>query len=433
MRRSQRCWRCAGGIGPMKRLRGWNPFYMGKSRSLSYIETKDEGGKQDPMKKRLLYVVNDPRYFVTHRLPLAHRVVEEGYEVHIALPFETAALPASKDLELITSNQIKAHNIPLSRSGTNPYNEIKTIIHLNRIIREIQPDVIHGITIKAVLYSGILSLNRKQTAAVFAIPGLGHVFIANGLKAKLIRFLASNWYRLVFRNSRAIAIFQNEFDSEYFVRNRYLKSEQIILIPGCGVDIEKFHPSPKEPSEPIVVMLPARLQVDKGVQDFVDAAAILKNKGLQVRMVLVGYADFDRPGGVTEEQLKRWQNEYSVEWWGHSTNMPATLQKAHIICLPSHGGEGFPKVLIEAAACGLPIVTTNIPGCRDSVRKNQTALIVEPKNPIQLADALETFITAPELRARFGAAGRELVKQHYTEPMFINRSLEVYKRVLQLT
>ncbi len=380
-----------------------------------------------PTQPRLLFLVNDAHYFVTHRAPLAKAAVEAGYDVHVAVPFTIDTVENKPALEVIGQTGAQMHNWDMHRSDTALLGEIRALYGAWRLIAEIAPDLLHCVTIKPVLYGGGIARLRRRPA-IFAISGLGHIFIAEGIKARLIRLVISLGYRLALGNRLSRTIFQNEDDRTLFYKLNLVPDDQTVLIPGCGVDIDKFHPAPSPPEGVTTIILPARLQREKGVHEFVAAAEILAKRGIKARMALVGYADFDRPGGIDRAQLEQWCSHEMVEWWGHSTDMPATFRKAHIACLPSYR-EGFPKVLVEAAACGLPIVTTDVPGCRDSVRAGETALLVPVRDAQALADALEELIADAEQRQTMGKAGRKLVETHYSEAQFIARSLALYEEV----
>ena len=380
-----------------------------------------------PTQPRLLFLVNDAHYFVTHRAPLAKAAVEAGYDVHVAVPFTIDTVENKPALEVIRQTGAQMHNWDMHRSDTALLGEIRALYGAWRLIAEIAPDLLHCVTIKPVLYGGGIARLRRRPA-IFAISGLGHIFIAEGIKARLIRLVISLGYRLALGNRLSRTIFQNEDDRTLFYKLNLVPDDQTVLIPGCGVDIDKFHPAPSPPEGVTTIILPARLQREKGVHEFVAAAEILAKRGIKARMALVGYADFDRPGGIDRAQLEQWCSHEMVEWWGHSTDMPATFRKAHIACLPSYR-EGFPKVLVEAAACGLPIVTTDVPGCRDSVRAGETALLVPVRDAQALADALEELIADAKQRQTMGKAGRKLVETHYSEAQFIARSLALYEEV----
>ncbi len=378
--------------------------------------------------RRLLFLVNDASFFVTHRLPLARAAILAGYDAHVALPFAAAAVENQGDLDIIRAAGATLHDLPMHRAGMNILHELSLMARLWRLLLRLRPDILHCITIKPVLYGGAIARLLGIPLVIFAISGLGHIFIAQGARASLVRWLATLAYRFALRNPHGVAIFQNTDDRGLFLARGLLPQQQAVLIPGVGVDTRQFHPAATPPPEPLVALLPARLQHEKGVREFVEAARLLKARGYSVRMALAGYADFDRPGGIAEAELRRWRDYGEVEWWGHCTDMPDTLRRVHIICLPSYR-EGFSKVLIEAGATGLPVITTNVPGCRDAVRAGETAILVPPRDAHALADAIALLLDDAGLRARMGATGRELAVREYSVENFIAQSLALYDRL----
>jgi glycosyltransferase involved in cell wall biosynthesis len=377
--------------------------------------------------RRLLFLINDARFFVTHILPLARAAVAAGYDTHVALPFQGAALDMADALSAIRACGAHLHDLPLRRGGMAWRGEIAALCAIARLMAHLRPDILHAITIKPVLYGGLIARLLRTRRVIFFITGLGHVFIAQGFRASVRRRMVMSAYRMVLRYRRGMTVFENEEDRCLFTDAKLVQRDHTVLIRGCGVDSAVFHPATIAPPEPLVVLLPARLQNEKGVREFVAAAELLRNAGEKVRMAMVGYADFDRPGGVSEEELNGWCARGLVEWWGHSTTMPDTLRQVHIVCLPSYR-EGFPKTLIEAAAAGLPIVTCDVPGCRDAVRAGETALLVPPRNATALADAIACLIHDPEMRASMGVRGRDLAVKEHSLERFVNANLALYAR-----
>lgn len=376
--------------------------------------------------RRLLFLINDATFFVTHRLPLAAAAVKAGYDVHVALPFCAEALDNRRDLGAIRAAGATLHDLPMRRGGMHLLQEVMLMWRMWRLLARVMPDILHCITIKPVLYGGALARLMRISRVVFAIPGLGHIFVAQGLKVRIIRRLAMAVYGFVLNNARSVTIFQNEENRNLFLSAGIVAHRQTVLIPGVGVDTNEFYPAASPPPEPLVVLLPARLQQEKGVREFVAAARLLKSRGQVLRMVLAGYLETGRPGGISEAELRQWCGSGAIEWWGHRTAMPDTMREAHMVCLPSYGGEGFPKVLIEAGACGLPVVTTDVPGCRDAVLAGETAILVPPYDAVALADALQKLLDGPALRASMGERGRELVLREFSAGRFIAASLELY-------
>ncbi|CAM9092670.1 unnamed protein product [Phaeothamnion confervicola] len=377
--------------------------------------------------KRLLFLINDARFFVTHILPLARAAIAAGYDTHIALPFHGTALDASADLAAIHATGAVLHDVPLRRGGMAVFRELQACARIWQLMRQLRPDILHAITIKPILYGGLAARLLRLKQVIFFITGLGHVFIAQGYKARAIRYLVMLGYRLVLRYGRAITVFENAADRALFLQAGLLRQAQSVLIPGVGVNCSEFYPAPQPPPFPPVVMLPARLQSEKGVREFVAASERLAAQGITVRMVLVGYADFDRPEGITAAELQAWRGQGVIEWWGHSTTMPETLRQAHIVCLPSYR-EGFSKTLIEAAASGLPVITSDVPGCRDAVRAGETALLIPPRDASALAEALVRLLRDADLRARMGAKGRALAIREFSVERFIAANLALYER-----
>ncbi len=377
--------------------------------------------------KRLLFLINDARFFVTHILPLARAAVAAGYDTHVALPFQGAALDMADALAAIRGCGAQLHDLPINRGAMAWLGELAALFAIGRLVVRLRPDILHCITIKPVLYGGLAARLLRVRRVIFFITGLGHVFIAQGFKARVLRRLVMLAYRLILPYRRSVTIFENEDDRSLFVNAHLTPQDQSVLIPGCGVDSAVFYPAQIAPPEPLIVLLPARLQHEKGVREFVAAATILRERGLAVRMVLVGYADFDRPGGISEAELRSWCDTGAIEWWGHSTTMPDTLRQVHIVCLPSYR-EGFSKTLIEAAATGLPVVTSDVPGCRDAVRAGETALLIPPRDAQALANAIEHLLRDPGLRASMGVRGRDLAVKEYSVARFVAANMALYDR-----
>jgi len=377
--------------------------------------------------QRLLFLINDAQFFVTHILPLARAAVAAGYDVHVALPFRGVALDMAAALSSIRASGARLHDLPISRGGMAWLGELTALVMSLRVVWRLRPDILHCITIKPVLYGGLAARLLRVRRVIFFITGLGHVFIAQGVKAGLVRRLVMRAYAMVLPYRRGMTVFENEEDRSLFVSEKLVARQQTVLIPGCGVDSDLFYPASLPPPEPVIVLLPARLQQEKGVREFVAAARMLHEQGVRLRMTMTGYADFDRPGGIRASELQAWCADGIVEWWGHSTTMPQTLRQVHIVCLPSYR-EGFSKTLIEAAATGLPVITSDVPGCRDAVRAGETALLVAPRDARALADAIRQLLDDPDLRATMGVRGRALAVEEFSEARFIAANMALYDR-----
>lgn len=372
-------------------------------------------------KQKLLYVVNEVDFFLSHRLPVARAAEKAGYEVHVAAPEKSDAK------QRIGQLGFSFHPVSLTRKGIHPLQELNGFLKLLGLYKRLRPDMVHHVTIKPVLYGGIAARMARIPAMVSAIPGLGYVFNAQGLKASFLRGAVKLLYRLAVGHPNSRVIFQNPDDANKFLEEGIVNPGQVILIRGSGVDTDEFAPTP-EPQGIPVVLLASRMLWDKGVGEFVAAARLLKGEGVEARFVLVGDADEGNPTAIAPATLRDWHGEGCIEWWGHKNHMAHVHAASNIACLPSYS-EGVPKVLIEAASCGRAIVTTDVPGCREIVHDGENGLLVPPMNVAALAGALRKLIENPSLRRQMGVRGRELVVAGFSVGKVVAETLEVYEEL----
>lgn len=370
---------------------------------------------------RLLYLVNIPRFFATHRLPLALAAQQAGYDVHVATSMYDEA-----SIERIRAAGLPFYPLPLRQHSTSPLHELEALSAIVRLYRQLQPDIVHQVTIKAILYGGVAARLTGVPAVVNAVSGLGYVFIAPGAKVKLIRAGSLLIYRAALSHPNSRTIFQNPDDRDFFLRSRLLKPEQALVIKGSGVDVDVFQPEP-EPEGPPVILFAGRLLWQKGAGEFVEAARRLQGRA---RFVIAGFGEAGNPLSVPPDKLEEWNSSGIIEWWGHRTDMPAVFAQSHIVCLPSSYGEGIPKVLIEAASCGRAIVTTDSPGCREITQHGENGLLVPVRDVDALCAALEKLIDNPALRQQMGAAGRRMVEAEFSLEQVNAQTLAVYQSLL---
>ncbi len=369
----------------------------------------------------LLIAVNDAGFFLSHRLPIAKAAAKAGYDVHIA------AMPGPL-VESIVSLGFPFHPVPLSRRGLNPWREAQAFFALYRLFRMLEPDIVHLVTIKPVLYGGLAARLTRAPAVVSAISGLGYIFTGGSGGTKLLRAVAALVYRFALGHANGRVIFQNPDDMAEFVSRGVISSEACALIKGSGVDVERFVPQ-QEPEGLPVVMVASRMLRHKGIQEFVEAVGVLRSQGVDARYVLVGESDPGNPSAIPQKQLEIWDAEEVVEWWGHRQDMPDVLTQAHVICLPSYR-EGLPKVLLEAAACGRPIVATDVPGCREIVRDRENGLLVPPGDVWALVRAIRRLVSEPELRRKMGVRGRKIAETEFDLERVVDQTLAVYDLLL---
>jgi glycosyltransferase involved in cell wall biosynthesis len=376
------------------------------------------------MKKKILYVDNRSQYFVAHRLPLAIAAHNRLAEVHV-----TALSRREPDLEIIASQGLKFHQL---RSNANNESVTKPVImalQLAQMIRELKPNIVHFFTLKAMCVGSIAIafLLRQTVPTLMSFTGLGYTFSSGSLKAGLLRIpLGMVFPRLLNRTCRYF-VFENYDDLSFCQKYFDLPREALYLGKCSGVDVGTYVSLPEKSGDPIV-MVASRMLRDKGIFEFVDAARQLKLEGIQARFLLVGDTDPENPTGIPASQLMEWHYSGIVEWHGYCHEMINAFSQAHIVCLPSYR-EGTPKVLMEAAACGRPIVTTDVPGCREVVRHEENGLLVPPRDSRALATALHSLIRNPELRVSMGRKGRELAEKEFSLEKMINDTFKIYEKV----
>ncbi|CAM4035453.1 Glycosyltransferase family 1 protein [Bordetella tumbae] len=370
---------------------------------------------------RLLFVVNNPAFFLSHRLPLALAAQRAGYDVHVATM-------AGDSVSRIEGYGLTHHAIPMTRSGKNPVQELRTVWALYQLFRRLQPDVVHLVTIKPVLYGGIAARLAGVSAMVSAISGLGFVFVAKGAKATLVRQVVAMLYRLALGHRNSRIVFQNGNDRDVLQGLGAVRDEQVVMIRGSGVNLADYA-AVAEPPPPVVALMVARLLRDKGLQEFVEAARILRREGINVRMRLAGGIDPGNPASVTQADVDGWQQEGIVEALGERSDIAALYAASHIAVLPSYR-EGLPKSLIEAAACGRAVVTTDVPGCRDAIEPDTTGLLVPSHDAPALAAAIGRLASDDALRQQMGQAGRVLAEREFDIDDVCRQHLDIYQTLL---
>ena len=370
---------------------------------------------------RLLYVVNIPRFFISHRLPLAEAARSAGYEVHVATSDVDSA-----NIERIEEAGLPFHPLPLSQHGTSPITEAKTLRALVRLYRRLQPDIVHHVSIKPVVYGGLAARLAGVSGVVSAMSGLGYVFIGAGAKPAVLRRIVKPALKVALSGAHTRMIFQNPDDLATFIRMGLIPAQRAILIKGSGVDMNIFAPQPEAEGIP-VVLFAGRLMWKKGVGEFVEVARRLQGTA---RFVIVGYAEATSPDNVPADQLQAWQQAGLIEWWGKRDDMPQVFAQSHIVCLPSTYGEGVPKVLIEAAACERAIVTTDTPGCREITHHNDNGLLVPPDDLDTLTEAIQSLVDNPQTRRQMGKRGRERVAAEFSLAHVVRETFKVYDAVL---
>lgn len=369
----------------------------------------------------ILYILNEPWFFLSHRLPIAQAAKEQGYTVHVATK-------AGETVSEITALGFIHHEIPLSRSGSGVLRELGSFFAIWRLLIKVKPDVVHLVTIKPVLYGGIAARFYPVKKVVAAVSGLGTLFLAQGAKAELKRKLGAGLYRIALRSKKTTVIFQNPDDKQLLIDLKAVKSEQTVVIRGSGVNLSAYQFFPEDIDSKPVVTFAARLLFDKGLAEYIEAVKLLNIKGIEASYRVVGDIDQGNLTSAQEHDIELWRAIPNLSVLGYQKDMAAVFRSSNLVVLPSYR-EGLPKVLIEAAACGRAVITTDVPGCRDAIEVNKTGLLVPVKNVAELANAIEQLVTNSSLRMKMGAAGRQLAEDAFSIEHVIEQHLLIYQYV----
>lgn len=371
---------------------------------------------------KILLVANTDWFLYQYRLSLAKFLRERGLDV-------VFVSPGGKFAPYIVAKGFRWVEWQVGRKSVNPMGELDAILSLARIFRKENPSLVHLHTIKPVLYGSLAAVLAGVRAVVRSITGRGYVFVSQDQQARRLRPLVNSLYRCLLSRKNGAAIFENEADRQFFLELRLIGEKTAYLIEGVGVDTDFYHPLP-EPQGTPVILLASRLLWDKGVGTLVEAARLLHQR-TKVRVALAGVPDEGNPSSIPAEVLRGWNEEKVIEWWGWQEDMRIAYAASHIVSLPSQG-EGLPTTLLEAAACGRPLVATDVPGCRDVVQDGVNGVLVPPGDACSLADALERLILDRELRIRMGKAGRLLAETRFSDRSINAQTLDIYRTLMKL-
>ena len=373
-------------------------------------------------KARILFVTNVDWFFISHRLVIAEEAQKRGFEVIVA------AEDTGRSQE-IRDKGIQFINLSISRSGTNPFKEFKTLINFYNVYKKINPDVVHHITLKPVIYGSIIAKLLRIRGVVNAISGLGYNFTTG--RQSFVQKAMLYIMRFGFSRKNLVIIFQNENDQEELTDLGIIKStNEIVRIKGSGVDLQKYFESPFPSFNRIKILLPSRMLWDKGVKELREASNILREKySNKIEFILSGLADEDNKAGVSTSYLKGWDDGGYVKWIGYQKNMFKIYQNSHIVVLPSYR-EGMPKSLLEACAVGRAIVTTNAIGCKETVDEGVNGFKVPVANSTDLANALEQLINNHDLIKQMGHNSRAKAEKEFDVKNVVEKHIEIYNSLL---
>jgi len=368
---------------------------------------------------RLLYLMTEDWYFVSHRLPMARAAREAGFEVHVAARVASHA-------KAITDEGFTLHPLDWKRGSANPLTFLNSVRMIRSLYRSLRPDLVHHVALQPSIV-GSLAATGLPLAVINAVAGLGFAFTAATPQALAARTVMTAMMRRLFNRPAATVLVQNP-DDQAALTARGIAPERIVRIPGSGVDVDRLRPLPEPPGPPVAAYV-GRLLKDKGLVALMDAHAKLTERGQPLRLLLAGDPDPANPASIEPALLEQWRRRPGVELLGHVPDIRTVWAAAHIAVLPSRR-EGLPLSLLEAAACGRPLVATDAPGCREIASAGVNALLVPVDDPDALATALSRLAAEPDLRARYGAASRQLVEREFSSAHIGREIVALYRRLL---
>lgn len=380
--------------------------------------------------KKLLFLIAEDSTFCTHRINLAKEALKAGFEVAIATR-------CSQHQHFIKQAGIQVFPLEsFNRSSLNPLKQIQSLAELNRIYSTYQPDICHHVAMKPVIFGSLVARFNQVPKIINALGGLGYIFtpanetkLLRKIRKLALRKIALGFFRWIFKNPNTKLILQNPDDINTLVSAGCIQKDKITLIRGAGVDINAFAPQPALPhpldKEPVIISCVSRILWDKGIGELVDAAKIMQAKGIPSKIILYGEPDQANPTSVPLATIRSWHESQIIEWRGHCQNVAKAYAECHIAVLPSYR-EGLPKTLLEAASSARPIVTTDVPGCREVVQNQENGLLVPARNARALANALIYLCQDAALREKMGAAGRARVEKYFSDTLIHQQTLALY-------
>ena len=373
------------------------------------------------MARTILYLVSEDWFFVSHRLPMARAAKAAGYDVHVAARVGGCA-------DMISREGFTLHPIAWRRGNVNPFRLLAAILETRRLYRRVRPDLAHHVAVLPVAIGSLAALGL-DIRVLNAFTGLGFTFASNATRARLLRGLAGIFLGWLLKRPRSAVLVQNPDDRDVIAKLG-VPTDRVAMIPGSGVDVNAFAPLAEPVNSMVTVAFVSRLLDGKGVRTLVRAHEILIQRGVATRLLLAGAPDPLNPTSIPDDVLAAWRKIPNLVLLGHVDDVRDVWRQAHIAVLPSRGGEGIPMSLLEAAACGRPLIATDVPGCREVARPGKTGLLVPPDNAEALANAIAALATDPVMRLRFGQNARRLASEQFSSARIQREIVALYTRLL---
>jgi len=375
------------------------------------------------MKKKILFLVNIDTFFVSHRIGIAKKLIELGYEVHVVTNY-------TRHKKKLSKQGFITHHIDFKRSSFDINNSFICIIKIFYILYKVKPDIFHLISIRSIILGGIASLILPIKSFVFSITGIGSIYLNNNFISLIRIYLINLVLKMIFFRSKnkCHLIFQNKDDVKFFKKIFKKKKKKISIIKGSGIILKnnKFF---KIKNKLPVILMASRIIADKGVNEYIEAIKLCKKFNFKGKFLLIGDPDPGNPSKININLLKKLHRTGFMKYFSFKSNILKFIRNSSIVVLPSYR-EGFPKILIEAAGQGRPVITTNVPGCRDAIINKKTGILVPPKNSKALALAIMKISSQGRLLNKMGKLAFNYAKKNFNIVDVINQHIKIYKNLL---
>lgn len=374
------------------------------------------------LKPKIIFLVTEDWYFWSHRLPMARAARQAGFEVGVA----TRVVEWG---DRIRAEGFSLHELDWIRGDISLLDNLKVAWELICLYGREKPDIVHHVALKPVIMGNVAAVVARVPRIVNALTGLGHLFTSSSPKIKTLRAVLNPFLKWALARRRSVLLLQNRDDLVRLQQLGYANTKTVI-IRGSGIDVDYYRPLEAGPRDIVSVAFVGRMIEIKGVRVLIEAHRLLRNKGVRVRLLLVGKSDTENPGAISDDELAGWASEPDVEWLGHCNDIRSFWAKADIAVLPSLGGEGLPKALLEAAASGRPLIATDVPGSREIALSERNAILVPPGDPEALCLAIERLASDANLRATFGAESRRIVESDMSQEQVAKDIVRLYQDMM---
>jgi len=375
--------------------------------------------------KNVMFLLSTDWAYYSHRFELTRRLLKKGYRVTIGTKYVNYR-------KVIESAGLYTAHVPYERSLKNPIADSFAVLRIVHLVAKTKPQIVHTVALKPILTSILAVVIFKKVKFVHAFAGMGHLFSSNDSSAKIMRKFVVAFLKFITNRENCWILVQNNDDKELVSKLGFADSSRVRVIGGSGIDTEMYKPIPgvvDTSSQTSVVVLPARMVLNKGIVEYVEAARIVLSRRADVKFVLAGALDYDSVGAVTKKQLDQWQKEGIVEWVGHVNDVHDIYKEAAIVCLPSYR-EGLPRALLEAASYGKALISTDVPGCREICLDECTGLLVKERDVSTLVTAIERLLDDKTLIDKYGQSARAYVVEKFSIDSIVDQTDSFYKSIL---